>query len=198
MQIDPLSERAQSPQPTLTTPRLVLRPFRREDASRVKRLAGEREVADATSQIPHPYEDGMAEQWIATHDEAFAERKHATFALTLRDEGELVGACALSIDRQASRGELGYWIGKPYWHHGFATEAGRAVMAFGFEFLELNRIYARHLARNAPSGRVMEKLGMLKEGVARQDAVMWGEYEDVVSYGILRVDWLKSHADLPS
>ncbi len=132
----------------------------------------------------------MAEQWIQTHEEAFADRRHATFALTLRNGGKLIGAGALSIDRQSNRGELGYWIGKPFWNLGYATEASRAIMEFGFGSLKLNRIYARHLARNPSSGRVMEKLGMQKEGTARQDTIMWGEYEDVVSYGSLRADWI--------
>ncbi|MEL7516909.1 MAG: GNAT family N-acetyltransferase [Pseudomonadota bacterium] len=183
------------PQPVLGTQRLLLRPFRLEDSSSVQLLAGEREVADATSQIPHPYEDGMAERWIETHEKAFRERKHATFALTLRGQGELIGACALSIDSGANKGELGYWIGKPFWNLGYATEASRAIMEFGFHDLELNRIYARHLARNAPSGRVMQKLGMSREGLARQDTMMWGKYEDVVSYGNLRADWLERRTD---
>lgn len=182
------------PQPTLETSRLVLRPFRLDDAASVQQLAGEREVADATSKIPHPYEDGMAEKWIATHEPAFEEETLATFALTLRDSEELIGTCALTLDRSLDEGELGYWIGKPFWNQGYATEASRAITAFGFDALGLNRVYARHLARNPSSGRVMEKIGMLQEGTTRQGTVMWDKYEDVVTYGILRDDWLKTNA----
>ena len=177
-------------QPTIETSRLVLRPFRLADAASVQRLAGEREVADASAKIPHPYADGMAEEWIESHGPAFDEETQVTFALILRENEELIGACALTLDRSFNKGELGYWIGRPHWNLGYATEASEAIMAFGFDGMGLNRVFARHLARNPSSGRVMEKIGMLREGVARQDTMMWGKYEDVVSYGILRENWL--------
>ena len=82
-------------------------------------------------------------------------------------------------------------VGRPYWNHGYATEAATAVLDFGFEKLRLNRIHAVHLARNPSSGRVMQKAGMLLEGTARQDTMKWDKHEDLVSYAILRDDWLR-------
>ncbi|MEM9313268.1 MAG: GNAT family N-acetyltransferase [Pseudomonadota bacterium] len=181
-----------SAQPTLSTPRLDLRPFRMDDAGSLQALAGDKEIADASDRIPHPYRDGMAEAWIATHAEDFAARRVVTFALALRSSDELVGCCGLTIDGSVNRAEIGYWVGQSYWGSGFASEAASAVLRFGFEELELNRIYGRHFARNPSSGRVMARIGMQREGVARQDAKMWGRYEDVVSYGVLREDWLPS------
>ena len=178
------------PQPSIETTRLILRPFRLSDAPVIQELAGERVIADTTMNIPHPYEDGMAEEWIEGHEPGYEDGSSATFAVVLRDDAELVGAISLRIDRGINKAELGYWIGKAFWNHGYATEATVAVLAFGFEELELNRIYARHLARNPSSGRVMEKAGMAFEGTARQDAIKWDQYEDMVSHGILREDWL--------
>ncbi len=178
-------------QPEIPTSRLPLRPFCLDDATSVQKLAGEREVADASTKIPHPYEDGMAEKWIATHEAAFANESLASFAVVLRDSGNLIGACALTLDRTANKGELGYWIGKPYWNMGYATEASWAVVQFGFGTLGLNRVHARHLARNPTSGRIMQKLGMHKEGAAREDSMMSGQYEEVVTYGIGRQEWLE-------
>jgi ribosomal-protein-alanine N-acetyltransferase len=174
-------------QPTLRTSRLVLRPFRKDDASTVQLLAGEWEIADTTFNIPHPYENGMAEQWIEMHEAGYEAETLAAFAVVLRDSQQLVGAVSLRVDRGLNQANLGYWIGKPHWNLGYATEAARAVIAAGFDELGLNRIYAFHLARNPSSGRVMEKLGMLLEGTARQHTMKWGKYEDLVSYGILRV-----------
>ena len=179
-------------QPTLETPRLVLRPFRKSDASPVQLLAGSWDIADTTLNIPHPYEDGMAEQWIETLAPGYEAETLATFAVVLRDSDELIGAVGLRVDRNVNKADLGYWIGKPYWNLGYATEAARAVIAAGFGVLGLNRIYAVHLARNPSSGRVMEKLGMLPEGTARQDTMKWGKYEDLVSYGVLREDWMQT------
>ncbi len=131
----------------------------------------------------------MAELWIATLEKGYAEGKLLTFAVVLRDNEKLIGAVGLKVDRYSNKADLGYWIGKPYWNAGYATEAARAALAAGFDELDLNRIGAFHLARNPSSGRVMEKLGMLREGTARQDTMKWGKYEDLVSYGLLREDW---------
>ncbi|MDX1556875.1 MAG: GNAT family N-acetyltransferase [Xanthomonadales bacterium] len=176
-------------QPTLQTQRLILRPFQRSDAPEVQRLAGDRAVADTTLAIPHPYEDGMAEEWIATHQPKFEAGELADFAITLRDDGALVGAIGLAVNQRFDSAVLGYWIGVPFWNRGYCTEAAVAVIDYGFAELDLNRIHAPHLMRNPASGRVMEKAGMTREGVTRQSVKKWGRYEDLVLYGILREDW---------
>jgi len=176
-------------QPTIETPRLVLRPFCPGDAEAVQRLAGDEDIADTTLRIPHPYEDGMAEAWIDTHQPEYEAGTSAIFAVVLADRQELIGAISLTVDRQSDKAELGYWIGKPFWNHGYATEAANAIIEYGFVDLRLNRISAGHLARNPASGRVMVKSGMRLEGRARQGAKKWGKYEDLISCAILRDDW---------
>jgi RimJ/RimL family protein N-acetyltransferase len=175
--------------PMLETQRLLLRPFELTDARAVQRRAGEYAIADMTLNIPHPYEDGMAEQWIATHQPKFEAGELANFAIILRETGELLGAIGLTINRRFDRAELGYWIGVPYWGCGYCTEAGHAVLEYGFTELDLNRIYATHLSRNPASGRVMQKLGMTREGLRRQHMKKWDRYEDLVEYGLVRGDW---------
>ena len=101
--------------PTLTTTRLILRPFILDDAPAVKELAGEWEVAETTTNVPHPYEDGMAEKWISTHEEAFDKEAAVTFAITLKPDGLLIGAIGIQINKTQRLAEIGYWIGKPYW-----------------------------------------------------------------------------------
>ena len=172
--------------PTLETERLVLRPFEPGDASRVQLLAGEREIAATTVRIPHPYEDGMAEDWIATHQDDFEKGVSVNFAITLKDTSELVGAIGLMLNRDHENAEMGYWIGKPYWNHGYCTEAARAVLHYAFAELRLNRVFAHHFSRNTASGRVMQKLGMRHEGRRRQHVKKWGQFIDSEMYGILR------------
>lgn len=176
-------------QPTLETERLVLRPFVVGDAPEVKRLAGDHEIASMTIHIPHPYPDGAAESWIATHPGIFEAGRGAVFAITSREDQRLVGAIDLSFDLTHARGELGYWIGRTDWGQGFATEAARAVVAFGFGTVALHRIQAVRVVRNAASGRVLEKLGMQREGVHRAYFRRDGRFEDVVMHAILRPDW---------
>ena len=172
-------------QPTLETARLLLRPFRTADADLVQHLAGDRALADTTLNIPHPYEDGLAEKWISNHRDWFDRREQAVFAVTLR-EGTLIGCVGLLIKPEDQRAELGYWIGKPFWGQGYCTEACRAMLDFGFQQLELNRIDARHFSHNPASGCVLQKLGMTHEGRLRQHVKKWDGFEDLELYGILR------------
>lgn len=175
--------------PVLATERLILRPFRISDAPDVQRLAGHPAIAAMTLNIPHPYPDGAAEQWIATHAETWENGQGITLAITVRDSGHLVGAISImSIRRDHQRGEIGYWIGKPHWNQGYATEATRALIQFGFQQLDLNRIQAMHLPQNPASARVMEKAGMHYEGTLRQYVKKGHEYQDLCMRSILRQD----------
>jgi RimJ/RimL family protein N-acetyltransferase len=173
------------PPPILRTARLTLRPFTLADAPVVRELAGAYEVALNTLVIPHPYPEGAAEEWIATHEGDFAENRTHHFAI---DDAGLVGAIGLVIKGDRI-GELGYWIGVPYWNRGYASEAAEAVVRYGFEQCNLHRIFACHYTRNAGSGRVMQKIGMRYEGTLRHHLKKWEEYVDLAFYGILREDW---------
>ena len=179
-----------TPQPILTTARLLLRPFKLGDAGGLQRLAGDRAVADTTARIPHPYEDGMAESWIATLPQQFHDKQECTFAIVLKETSELIGCISLTLNMTDRRGELGYWIGCPFWNCGYCVEATRAVVDFGFSVLELNRIQAEHLTRNPASGRVMLKLGMRHEGRLHKHTQKWVVFEDVDVYGLLQAEWL--------
>ena len=175
--------------PTLTTPRLLLRPFAQADAPRVQELASEFAIADTTCNIPHPYPDGAAEQWINTHAERWAQRQALTLAITRRAEGDLLGAISLHFNDHFDRAEMGYWLGQPYWKQGYTSEAAQALVAYGFEQLGLQRIFAYHFVRNPASGRVMRKAGMSYEGTLRGHTKKWDRYEDLSVRGILRGDY---------
>jgi RimJ/RimL family protein N-acetyltransferase len=175
--------------PTITTQRLILRPFTVADSPRVQQLAGAWEVADTTGHMPHPYPDGAAEEWIRAHEADYRRGEGLALAITLREGGELIGEVGLTINSASRRAELGYWIGVPYWNRGYMTEAASAVIAFAFESLRLNRVYASHFPRNPASGRVMAKAGMKYEGTLRQHFVRWREPEDLIYYGILKSEW---------
>jgi RimJ/RimL family protein N-acetyltransferase len=95
----------------------------------------------------------------------------------------------MHLDKQQNHAELGYWIGVPYWGCGYATEAARAMIQYGFDVLKLNRIQASHFANNPQSGRVLRKIGMQHEGCLRQHYLKWGEYVDSKVYGILRSEY---------
>lgn len=170
----------------ITTERLVLRDYTLADAAEMFRLINDREIAFNTLRIPFPYPEGEAERWISSRGE---EKNDHVFAVTLRKDEALVGTVGLHVRAENDHAEIGYWIGAPYWDHGYATEAAAAVMRFGFESLSLNKIFANHFSRNPASGKVLEKLGMRHEGTLRQHLKKWGHYVDLECYGILRSDW---------
>jgi [ribosomal protein S5]-alanine N-acetyltransferase len=177
--------------PTLTTQRLVLRPFTVDDAPEVSRLVGDRRVADTTLHIPHPYDESMAVAWIGTHAEAEERGDSVTVAITEK-AGTLVGAVALGIARAQQRAELGYWIGVPHWGRGYATEAAATMVGYAFDTLGLRRVVAHCLTRNIGSARVMEKVGMRREGTLREHVIKWDVPEDVALYAILRDEWSRA------
>jgi ribosomal-protein-alanine N-acetyltransferase len=173
-------------QETIRTERLVLRPFTLTDAPQVRALAGDRRVYETTLCIPHPYDEGVAESWIATHQRCFYEGLGVVFAICL-SSGPLIGAGSLSRAGLFNRAELGYWIGAAFWNRGYCTEAAIAIIAHGFESLALHKISARHFVGNRSSGRVLEKAGMSREGVLRDDVMKDGAYITVELYGIVKL-----------
>lgn len=175
--------------PTLRTARLVLRPFRPDDGPDVERLAGARELADTTLNIRHPYPPGDGERWIAGHAAAWAASGSGPFAVCRIEDDALVGAVGLGVTPRHAHAELGYWVGVPYWGHGYATEAARALLALAFDTLGLHRVQAHHMPRNPASGRILRKLGMRREGLLREVFRKGDVFEDAVTYAILAHEW---------
>jgi RimJ/RimL family protein N-acetyltransferase len=172
----------------ITTKRLTLRNFTLADADDVTRLVSHYEVAKTTLAVPHPYPTDGAAGWIAGHLTE-EERNHTTYAITLTSTGELVGAITLIEKRIHLRAEIGYWIGHAYWGNGYATEATKAIIAWGIAQRGLNRIFAHHFAENPASGRVMQKSGMTYEGTIRDCVQKDGRFIDTPMYSILRREW---------
>ena len=144
--------------PILLSKRLALRPFKLSDAATVQKLAGNKILADMTANIPHPYLDGMAEQWISKHPKWFESKQTVALAIELVESGELIGAISIA-EIDAATGDLGYWIGQPYWGNGYCTEATTAILDYAFNDLKLDLVYARHLPENPASGKVMTNNG---------------------------------------
>jgi RimJ/RimL family protein N-acetyltransferase len=146
--------------PVLETKRLVLRAPTLEDAKAVAMLANDRRVAENTLRIPHPYRLQDAETFIASVNKGDGEHG---FALIL-DDGTLIGMCGIArLDGVTP--EIGYWLGVPYWGRGYATEAARAVIDYGFAALGHDQLVAGARVSNPASRRVLEKCGFQWTGV---------------------------------
>lgn len=174
--------------PTIETARLVLRPFRDDDAPALVRELGVKAVADGTLRVPHPYPPERAAEFLAMLPERHAAGKAMHWAVTERHGGRLVGGAGLTITAAHRRAELGYWIAQDRWGNGLATEAARAFVSYAFDTLGLYRVDAHHYVENPSSGAVMRKLGMQYEGRVR--AMVWrdGVPRDLDLYAILASD----------
>lgn len=174
---------------TLETEHLILRPFEIGDAPAVEELASAYEVAATTLNIPYPYPAGLAESYILGAQEAMERGDRFSFAIIRKFDQHFIGSVTLSPRPPHNSAEIGYWIGVPYWKKGYASEAARRVVQFGFEEKKLNRIYATCFVDNPASARVLEKIGMKHEGRLRQHFHKWERYVDADYYGILHEEW---------
>jgi [ribosomal protein S5]-alanine N-acetyltransferase len=168
---------------TLSTERLLLRKLNLNDAKQIEELAGDYEVAKTTLTIPHPYPKGSATIFIQSVLDS------DTYGLIQKESDQLIGMMTLKVHSTYQRGELGYWVGKPFWGKGYGTEAARALVQYGFQSLNLHKIYAQAFTTNPGSWRIMEKIGMKYEGTLRQHVYRFGEFYDLAQYGLLREEY---------
>lgn len=179
--------------PILQTPRLILRPFKMSDAPVISELANDKEIVTNTQNLPYPYEEYMAEDWISHHAILFNENKFLNLAVVQRKKNLVMGAIGLEFSMQHDNAELGYWLGRPYWGQGYATEAAKRLLHYAFAELKLHRVHSIHLSINPASGRILQKIGMTHEGCMREHIKKWGIYENVDLYGILRREYENIH-----
>ena len=150
----------------IKTRRLVLRELKDSDAPELARLAGDWDVARMCARIPHPYGEDDAKQWFATHDKGRAEATAFPFAIANAHDG-VIGAISLERRDAEDVPTLGYWLGKPFWGRGYATEAGAALLAHAAEDIGAREFRSEHFEENAPSGAVLQKLGFRYTGDVR-------------------------------
>lgn len=170
---------------TITTKRLLLRPFEIEDAENVYRLCNDNKIHKGTLNLPYPYTMECALNWIPTHKENFDNDKAYEFAITDRKTGVLYGCISLSNHQEYKNGECGYWIGSEFWGNGYASEALTALIEFAFVYKDFHKVYARHFEFNPASGRVMQKSGMVYEGKQIDQVVKDGKFATLILYGII-------------
>lgn len=170
---------------TLHTARLTLRPFESSDVDDVFEYARDPEFGRFVA-VPVPYTRADAKQYVAIQLGADWSR---LVSLAIARRGSVVGAIDLRIDPAQRHAGMGYSLARPLWGRGLATEAAAAVVALAFHGYGLHKVWARADVRNVGSWRVMEKIGMSREGLLRGHQMVRGEPGDLYSYGILRPEW---------
>jgi ribosomal-protein-alanine N-acetyltransferase len=185
------------PTPTLRTARLLLRPFTSADADALFALHSSADVLRYWDAPPWS-EPARAERFIAACVCMSEEGSGARLAIDRVSDKSFIGWCSLTRwipdYRSAS---MAYCLDDAAWGHGHATEAGRALLQWAFDKLDLNRVQAETDTRNAASARVLEKLGFVREGTLREDCVVNGEVSDSWVYGLIRRQWRPSSEPSP-
>jgi ribosomal-protein-alanine N-acetyltransferase len=179
----------------IDTARLRLRSWRFGDVDDVFAYAQDPEWSRFLRILPDPYTRGDAERFIAR--QLLLDRSaHPTWAIEL--DGAAVGGINLRFSFENRLAEVGYSVARPLWNRGYVTEAAGAVVDAAFRaHPELGRVRAMADARNTASQRVMEKIGMVREGVLRRNRVERGEAIDEAWYGVLREEWLERSVATP-
>lgn len=97
----------------------------------------------------------------------------------------MYGAILLSNNQKFYNGEIAYWSGEKYWGKGYGTEAAKALIEFAFQEKKLHKVFARYFKSNPASGRIMQKVGMVQEGLMKDQVIKDGKDEDLIYYGII-------------
>ena len=174
----------------LRTTRLVLREFREDDWPALHAVESLPEVARYQWFEPRTAEESRAYVIGACEGAAEDPRRTYDLAVVLQAEDRLIGRCGLGItDLDLDQAMLWYTLHPAYWGQGYVTEAARELVDFGFRQLQLHRIWADCDPANVASWRVLEKLGMRREGHLRENARIKGEWVDSLIYAVLKREW---------
>lgn len=173
----------------IATGRLLLREPRAADEADVHEYASDPEVVRFEPWGPNTPEVTriVLNSWLKEQDQW--PRDSVTLAVELVSEHRLIGTISLRL--KGVTADFGYAFNRRYWGRGYATEAARAVAGAAFGRLGVHRLWAGCDVRNQGSYRVMEKLGMRREGLFRKDVMVRGEWRDSYLYSILEEEWAR-------
>lgn len=175
----------------IETERLRLKPYEIGFADEIYEVVKQKEIADTTAMIPHPYPRENVKYWINYLQKSFEQGTAYEFAVFLKEDGRYIGNCGfVAISQQHKTAEIGYFIDVAQWGNGYATEACKSLITYGFQDLQLNRISARCMRRNIASKKVLKRSGMVWEGCHRQEFIKNGAYEDIDYFAILAKDYV--------
>ena len=173
----------------LSTERLALRPLRESDLPQMQRYATRPEFYRY-----NPIEEQTAETVAAFLQQELEQQRNGdggrhVFAVEPKDVGFIVGTLRIEVqDVKHGHGDLGYALDSDYQGQGYMSEAVRRVLSFGFDSFRLHRIWATCDVDNTPSWRLMERVGMTREGTLREDKYLRGVRRNSFLYSILASD----------
>jgi RimJ/RimL family protein N-acetyltransferase len=121
----------------------------------------------------------------------FEEKTKYIFIIERLSDNQFIGCIGLDVNKRFNRAELGYWIAEPHWNQGYASEATKEMLRFGFEEVDLNKIFGSHYYNNPASGKVMVHNGMIKEAELKEHIKKDGRYLSVIQYRLTKKEYNK-------
>ncbi|MFY0762251.1 GNAT family protein [Metabacillus dongyingensis] len=176
----------------LKSERVVLREIEEKDWIDVHKYASQEKVCQYQPWGPNSEKESKAYVKQIIVDAKREPRSQFVFAIIVKGNGRMIGAGEFNIRDYSNKvGEIGYIVNPDYWGMGFATEVANLLIEFGFKEFNLHRIYATCDPRNMGSSKVLEKVGMTKEGRIREDILLKDGWRDSLLYSILEQEWDK-------
>jgi len=172
----------------LASERLILRPFKLEDAEDMFEFTSD---AETTKYIYEPHKD--INKTLNVLANYYIKEAIGKYAVVLKESKKLIGIVEFRVHEDNKSGELGYTLSRHYWGKGYMTEACKLLLDLAFNTLQLERVFAGHELNNSASGKVLLRLGMTQEGILRKDRMSKGELVDSVHYSILRDEYNVTH-----
>ncbi|WP_025117629.1 GNAT family N-acetyltransferase [Lysinibacillus fusiformis] len=177
--------------PILETKRLFLREITTEDTYDVLTYLSDKDVVKFMGISPCQNIKDVEEE-IEWYKSIYKEATGVRWGITMKDTGTVIGSCGfLNMLTKHYRAEVGYELSKAYWGQGIASEALEAVVHYGFQHLQLERIQALIEPANISSQKLVERQGFLKEGLLRHYEYTCGKFDDLLMYSILKNDMRK-------
>lgn len=176
---------------TLESERISLREMEEKDWVNVHKYASQEKVCQYQPWGPNTEQESEDFVRQVIVDAQQESRSRFVFAVSLKENGKMIGAGEMNIRDNSNRaGEIAYIIHPQYWRLGYGTEIAKVLIQFGFSQLNLHRIFATCDPRNIGSSRVLEKVGMTREGVIRDDLLLRDGWRDSLLYSILEHEWI--------
>ncbi len=176
-----------------TTRRLILRDFTPDDFEAVHAYGSDLLVVQHMTFGPNDMHETREFLNKADAEQHIEPRNDYTLGIELKENGKLIGGCGIYKSKGThSRAFIGFLLNREYWGKGYATEAARELVRFGFDELKLHRIFARVFPENAASIRVLEKCGMIREGLLRDEHFVRGSWRSWYIYAILEHEYRSS------
>lgn len=173
--------------------RVYLKTLSMEDADSIAKYADDKDIAyniAAIGEFPFPYKKENAVSFIDFASNAWIANQEYHFGIHFLDTNELIGVIGFkNVNHKHRKGEIGYWMGKPFWGGGYMKEAIRLMLYFGFNTLDLNRIYGNVFAFNERSTELLIGLGFTEDGILRENELHGDKFVNDLVMALLKKDY---------